>query len=41
MDLNSIHNKLSVRNMKIEALKTRHVEKDDEIRRREEELLEA
>jgi len=27
--------------MKIEALKTRHVEKDDEIRRREEELLEA
>ena len=41
MDLNSIHNKLSVRNMKIEASKTRHVEKDDEIRRREEELIEA
>ncbi|KAL4470958.1 hypothetical protein ABPG72_013545 [Tetrahymena utriculariae] len=39
--LNTIHNKLSVRNMKIESHKTKHVQKDDQIQDLEEELLEA
>lgn len=39
--LNTIHNKLSMRNMKIEASKTSHVVQDDDISRLEAELQEA
>lgn len=39
--LNTVHNKLSIKNMKIESSKTKHVAKDDDIRRKEEELMEA
>lgn len=39
--LNETHNKLSIRNMKIEAAKTAHLAKDDEILNLEAELRES